>query len=100
LPGEPDKGFFRMAPWAGRLFARKSRRHHLFEAAGGAPEDSLAGVAWRRGRIFSHHNGMPALGARHGLAGMAVFNLYGISAFIAVKNHPASSTKKQTRPRR
>jgi hypothetical protein len=35
---------------------------------------------------------MPALRARHGLAGMTVFNLYGIPAFIAVKNHPASST--------
>jgi hypothetical protein len=38
--------------------------------------------------------------ARHCLAGMAVFNLYGISAFIAVKNHPASSTepKNQSTP--
>jgi hypothetical protein len=36
---------------------------------------------------------MLAFWTRHNLAGMAVFNLYGISAFIAVKNHPASSTE-------
>jgi hypothetical protein len=41
---------------------------------------------------------MPAFRTRHCLAGMTVFNLYGISAFIAVKNHPASSTEPKNQP--
>jgi hypothetical protein len=41
---------------------------------------------------------MSAFRAGYCLAGMAVLNLYGISAFIAVKNHPASSTERKTTP--
>jgi len=92
-----------MAPWARHLLASKGQWHHLLELALVAKEDRLAGTACRS-RIFSHDNGVLAFRTRHGLAGMAVFNLYGISAFVAVKNHPASSTELEKtladRPRR
>ncbi|MFH1019909.1 MAG: hypothetical protein V1782_04735 [Pseudomonadota bacterium] len=95
LTGKPNNGFFRVALRTWHLPARNGRWHHLLKPALVAKEESPAGVAYRRSRFFTHHNGMFAFRTRHGLAGMAVFNLNGISAFIAVKNHPASSTKKK-----
>jgi hypothetical protein len=91
-----DKDFFRVASWAGRFFAGKSSGHHLLKSTPATGKSSQVGVACRRGRIFPHDNGMPALRARHRLAGMPVFNLDGIPAFIAIKNHPTSSTEQKT----
>jgi hypothetical protein len=92
-----DKGFFRVATRAGRFFADKSNGDHLLKSAPATGKFSPVGVACRCGRFFPHDNGMPALRARHRLAGMAIFNLDGIPAFIAIKNHPASSTKQKNR---
>ncbi|MFQ6757315.1 hypothetical protein MWR57_01695 [Desulfovibrionaceae bacterium CB1MN] len=86
-----------MATRAGRFFADKSNGHHLLKSAPATGKFSPVGVACRRGRIFPHDNGMPALRARHRLAGMTIFNLDGIPAFIAIKNHPTSSTKQKNR---
>jgi hypothetical protein len=79
-----------MALGAWHLPAGHGRRHLLPKAALVAKKASPIRVVSLR-RIFTHDNGMPAFRTRHCLAGMTVFNLYGISAFIAVKNHPASS---------